>query len=83
MAVKPNPNESTQAGLTQASHILLAIVLEVGGLAIVTAVAGISDGMANIMLVLMIGLVLLWMVTHASEVAALQNLALNIEEGAA
>lgn len=62
------------------SDILLALVVEVGGLAIVTAVAGISDGMANIMLIMVIGIAMLWMFTHQADLNALSNLIGNIEK---
>jgi len=62
------------------SDILLALLVEVGGLAIVTAVAGISDGMANIMLITIIGIAMLWAFTHTAEMNALVNVLGNIEK---
>ena len=62
------------------SDILLALVVEIGGLAIVTAVAGISDGMANIMLITIIGIALIWMFSHPADLKALSDLVANIEK---
>lgn len=63
--------------------VLLALLVEVGGLAIVTAVAGISDPMANIMLLFILGVALLWMVTHAAQLNGIFNMLGNIEKAGA
>jgi hypothetical protein len=64
------------------SDILLAVMLEVGGLAIVTAVAGISDAMENLMLVFLVGITILWLFTHAGAFQGLLN-SINRAEKAA
>lgn len=56
------------------SDIALAMMVELAGVIIVTLVAGISDEVANIIIVFLIGLWLLWMIKHATETGYLNNL---------
>jgi hypothetical protein len=58
------------------SDVLLAMLVEAGGLALVVTIAGISDRMATMMLILVIGIWLLWGLKHASALTQI-NTGLN------
>jgi hypothetical protein len=68
---------------TQTSDILLGMMIEVGGLAIIVAVAGISDGVANIMIIFVLGVGLLWAMTHTAQLSGLINALNNAEKAVA
>ena len=74
---------TTTANTNQASDILLALILEVGGLAIITAVAGISDQMGNLMALLVFGVFLLWLMNNTSKVSGLLNSINRVEKAVA
>lgn len=76
MAAKSSGSNST----AQAGDILLAMILEIGGLAIVTAVAGISDGMANLMLLLVFGIFMLWLINNTTKLSGFMNSITNVEK---
>lgn len=63
-----------------ASDVLLALLVEAGGLVIVTVVAGINDQVANLMLLFIAGIWLLWMINHTGEVTKLSTILSNIEK---
>jgi len=65
-----------------ATHVLLALLVEVGGLFVVITLAGLDDSIANVMLVFMVGLLLLFMVMNASKFQDMANVVLNAEKGA-
>lgn len=64
------------------SNIILAIILETGGLAIAVAVAGISDAMANLMLLLVVGIGLLWLMNNYTAFNGTLQAISNIERAA-
>jgi len=74
---------TTTANTNQAADILLALILEVGGLAIITAVAGISDQMGNLMALLVFGVFLLWLMNNTSKVSGLLNSINRVEKAVA
>jgi hypothetical protein len=73
---KPGPTT------TQAHDVLLALLIEATGIVIVVTVAGISDSVANLMLVFAIGLWLVFLVMNAETVAGFTSKLTNIESGA-
>ena len=60
------------------SDVLLALLVETGGLALIVTLAGISDSLANIMIVLMVGEWILCLVNHTGEVTTMNNMLNNI-----
>jgi len=74
---------TTTANTNQAADILLALILEVGGLAIITAVAGISEQMGNLMMLLVFGVFLLWLMNNTSKVSGLLNSINRVEKAVA
>jgi UPF0716 family protein affecting phage T7 exclusion len=66
----------------KAAETLLAMLIEVAGIVIVVTVAGISDKLANLMLVFAIGLWLLFLIMHTEDVTKFSDVLSNIERGA-
>jgi hypothetical protein len=64
----------------KAADILLALLVEVGGLVVITAVAGISDEVANLMMVFVVGVGILWMIQHTAELGKLTGYLANAEK---
>lgn len=86
---KPQPtgnsggSKAKTSKTTTASHeALLAILIEATGIVIVVTVAGVSEPVANLLLVFSIGLWLLYLVMNADTVAAWTYKLTNIESGA-
>jgi hypothetical protein len=77
-----NTATASSAQMTQAADILLALFVEVGGLVVVTIVAGISDQVANLMIVFVVGIAILWAILHYSELTGLINMLNNAEKAA-
>lgn len=73
-----SPNKMT----SQAHDALLAILIEATGIVIVVSVAGISDSVANLMLLFAVALWLLYLVMNADTVAKFSQVLTNIESGA-
>jgi hypothetical protein len=67
----------------QSGDILLALIFEVGGLAVITAVAGLSDQVANLMVLLIFGVFLLWLMNNFDKVNGLLNSVNRIEKAVA
>jgi len=65
-----------------ATHVLLALLLQAGGLVIVVTIAGIDDTVANMMLLMMVGLLLLFMIMNYSKFDSIVNILTNAETGA-
>ncbi len=65
-----------------ATHVLLALLVQTGGLVIAVTVAGIDDSIANLMILLMVGLLLLFMIMNAQAFTGITNMLTNIERGA-
>lgn len=65
-----------------ATHVLLAVALQAGGLVIAVTVAGISDDAATFILFLMVGLLLLFMIMNADKFSGIVNILTNAETGA-
>lgn len=91
MASEPKVNPSIGAGLhgsigstaeNPATHVLLALLLQAGGLVIVITLAGIDDTVANLMLLLMVGLLLLFMIMNAQKFTGIIDTLTNVEQGA-
>lgn len=70
---------ATTGNTSQAATEILALALELGGLAIVIAVAGISEGMETLMMVFVIGVALLWLLLNYSHFNGLLNSISNVE----
>lgn len=86
MSVSANEGVSSPPILSSANpatHVLLALGLQVGGLVIAVTVAGIDDSVANLMLLLMVGLLLLFMIMNADKFKGIVNILTNAEQGAA
>lgn len=75
-------SSNTTPSQSKAADIVLGLLVEVGGLVIITVVAGISDKAANIMLLLMVGVWALWLVTNSAQVTELGNMFSRIEANA-
>lgn len=65
-----------------AADALLAMLIEIGGLVVVTVVAGISDSIANLMIIFIIGIAILWAVTHYAQLSGLITALNNAEKAA-
>lgn len=78
----PTFAQNQQSENAKASEVLLALLVESAGLVIVVGAAGISDGIANMMLVFMVGLWLLFLIMHQSGVQTLSNSLTGIEKAA-
>jgi hypothetical protein len=65
-----------------ATHVLLALMLQTGGLVIAVVIAGLDDSVANLMVLLMVGLLLLFMIMNADKFAGITNILTNAEQGA-
>lgn len=66
----------------RSADIVLGLLVEAGGLVVLTVVAGISDKAANVMLILMVGVWMLWLVTNSGQVTELGNMFSRIEANA-
>ena len=75
----PAPFQSTNP----ATHVLIALALQTGGLVIAVTVAGIDDSVANLMILMMVGLLLLFMIMNANKFSGIINILTNAEQGAA
>ncbi len=81
---KSNSNSKKTTKLTTNAHgVLLAILIETAGIVVVVTVAGIDESIANMMLILAIGMWLLYLVMNADTVATYSQKLTNIERGAA
>lgn len=60
--------------------IALAMLVELAGIVIITLVAGISDEVANIIILFLIGLWLLWMMKHVQQTGFLNQLLLRVQK---
>lgn len=80
MITPKRPSNKTK--VPNATSVLLAILVEGAGLVAVTAIAGISDQMANLMIVFVIGIFLLWLTFHSEQVSSLNNWVGRIEGAA-
>lgn len=74
---------TTPKSITDAHGALLAILVEAMGIVVVVTVAGISDSVANLLLLFSVGLWLLFLVMNADTVASFGNILTNIEQGSA
>lgn len=66
-----------------ATHVLLALLLQTGGLIVAVTIAGIDDTVANLILLIMISLLILFMIMNASQFSGIVNILTNAETGAA
>lgn len=73
----------TTTTTNQAGDILLALIFEVGGLAVITAVAGLSEQVANLMVLLVFGVFLLWLMNNFDKVNGLLNSVNRVERSVA
>jgi hypothetical protein len=65
-----------------ATHVLLSLMLQTGGLVIVTTLAGLDDTVGNMMVLLMVGLLLLFMIMNADKFNGIVTMLTNVEQGA-
>ena len=65
-----------------ATHVLIALLLQAAGIVIAVTVAGLSDTTANLILIAMVGLLLLFMIMNADKFAGITNILTNAETGA-
>lgn len=63
-----------KTGSTGESDVILAWAVELVGLSAVVLVAGMSDEAGSAMLVVIIGLALLWSMSHLSDLQAIPNI---------
>lgn len=63
--------------------IALALMVELGGVLILTLIAGINDEVANIVLLFLIGLWILWLIKHATETGYLNQLFARVQKATA
>jgi hypothetical protein len=66
-----------------ATHVLLAMIVQTGGIVIATVIAGVDDTVANLMILLMVGLLLLFMIMNYQKFAGIVDMLTNVEQGAA
>lgn len=65
-----------------ATHVLLSLTLQTGGLIIVTTIAGMSDSLGNMMIFLMLALLLLFMIMNWDKFNGIVTMLTNVEQGA-
>jgi hypothetical protein len=70
------------ASQNPATHVLLALAVQAGGLVIATTIAGLDDNVGNLMVLLMVGILLLFMIMNAERFTGIVNSLTNIEQGA-
>jgi hypothetical protein len=70
------------ASQNPATHVLLALAVQTGGLVIATTIAGLDDNVGNLMVLLMVGILLLFMIMNAERFTGIVNSLTNIEQGA-
>lgn len=86
MSVNANEGVTSPKVLSSANpatHVLIALLLQAGGLVIAVTVAGIDDAVANLIIIIMVGLLLLFMIMNASKFSGMVNILTNAETGAA
>lgn len=80
---KSNSESNKATKLTTNAHgVLLALLVEAGGIVVVVTVAGLSDSVANLLILFSAGLWLLYLVMNADQVAGFADALTNIESGA-
>jgi hypothetical protein len=82
--LNPIQKQSVNAGAvnTAAVDALLAVIVQTGGIAIVVIIAGFNDTVANLMIVFIVGLWILFLVMHPDIVGKYSNVLTNIQTGA-
>ncbi len=70
----------TQAQNAQNADIVLALAVEGVGLVAAVMIAGISDDIGTAVLVFMIGLWLVWLFMHGSDLQAIANLQNRVQK---
>lgn len=68
------PIQGIHTSNTGESDLILAWTVELVGLAALTLFAGLSDGAGNIGLIVIVGLWLLFMMTHQTDLQVVPNL---------
>jgi hypothetical protein len=86
--VSDNANEGVTSpailsSANPATRVLIALGVQTGGLVIAVMIAGLDDSVANLMLIMMVGLLLLFMIMNASKFSGIMNILTNAEQGAA
>lgn len=66
-----------------ATHVILAMTVQIGGLLIVTMIAGMSEGAGNTMILLMLALFLLFAIMNVDKFKGIVDILTNVEQGAA
>lgn len=85
MSVNANetvPSPKILASQNPATHVLIALALQAGGLVIAVTVAGIDDSVANLILIMMVGLLLLFMIMNSAKFTGIVNVLTNAETAA-
>jgi hypothetical protein len=54
-------------GTSTGEDVIIKTIIELLGVGLLALVAGISDEFGNIMVVIMAGIMLIWLMTHAQE----------------
>lgn len=65
-----------------ATHVLLALTVQIGGLIVVTILAGLNDSAGNMLIFLMLALILLFAIMNANKFSGISNIITNAEQGA-
>lgn len=73
---------SAPVNVSGAHAAIVAVFIEMAGLAIVILIAGVNDEIANLMLIFMVGLLLLMIIMHSSQVSSLFGTLTNKEQAA-
>jgi len=76
------PTPAIFSSKNSSTHVLLALIVQFGGVAVATILAGLSDDVADLMIFLMIGILLLFMIMNASKFQGITNILTNAEQGA-
>jgi len=66
-----SPSTGAGTGISSPHAAILALLVEAGVLAIVIMIAGVNDDLANLILIFMGGLLLLFIIMHSSQVSEL------------
>lgn len=74
---------SAPVNVSGAHAAIVAVFIEMAGLAIVILIAGASDDVANLMIIFMVGLLLLMIIMHSGQVSSLFSTLTNKEQAAA
>lgn len=74
-------NSGAGINVSGAHAALIAILIEMGGLVIVVAIAGVNEDVGSLILLIMFGILLLMLVMHSGQLANTMSFITKKEQG--